>query len=948
MALFCTICESAAGDQVELVSNGTFESGTSYWNVVRLGACDSAWIGSGPCVYSGSYRAVLGDFSGCYASPGSIHQQVSIPTNAGTITLRYYVNITSDEGTTTAYDKLDAAFRTFPGDSLITTADSRSNKNKGGAWGSCPSYTERVVDVSSELAPYRGQTVTLQFYVITDDSDYPTLFRVDNVSLIAALQQQTGSLQVTLSPSSAVSAGAQWNVDGGAWKNSGATVSGLSAGSHAVSFKSVTGWSKPGDKNVAVYANQTTYESGEYSQQSGSLQVTLSPQGAIDAGAQWNVDGGAWKNSGATVSGLSAGSHTVSFKSVTGWTKPGDRNVTVYANQTTYESGEYSQESGSLQVTLSPQDAMNSGAQWNVDGGAWKNGGATVSGLSAGSHTVSFKSVTGWTKPGDKNVTVYANQTTYESGEYSQESGSLQVTLSPQDAMNSGAQWNVDGGAWKNSGTTVSGLSVGQHMVSFKAVSGWSKPGDQTVNVYANQTATTSGAYSQQPLFGSLQVTISPPEAVNAGGRWRRTDTSTWRSSGSTETDIPLGSYTVEFKDISGWTRPSDQFVTIDANQTAPVSGTYSQQNTTAPLITSIVPDPVPGSDSPQWITINGSGFQDGLKVFVAWTGGSKTLADSQVSFLSSSQLRIYITTLNLSGGWTVEVINVDGTRSGLKAFRVEAIVAGCDNNVNPEGPPGTQWLCSPFYASRNGTPITAIVIHTTNIEFVTSVTDQQRYDAAVSWFRDGPGVSAHYVIGPDGHITQMVRLSDSAQHAYYYNPRSIGIEVAGAAEDATTWTPAKLDALATLVAWLVQRYPGIPVEHPAGDATSADACRYDKAGIVGHYQIQTKGCFPATVDGNRYLDKPDPGAYFHWDSCISGVRARLNPADAHAPTASTVPDEVSDLGSGEQESGNDTGQGTTAPAAPLCGAGLGAPILMLGLVGLRAMQARRRNWSRE
>jgi len=59
-----------------------------------------------------------------------------------------------------------------------------------------------------------------------------------------------------------------------------------------------------------------------YVQQVGSLQVTLAPAGAISAGAQWRVDGGAWQNSGATVSSLIVGSHTVNFQTVSTWTTP--------------------------------------------------------------------------------------------------------------------------------------------------------------------------------------------------------------------------------------------------------------------------------------------------------------------------------------------------------------------------------------------------------------------------------------------------------------------------------------------------------------------------------------------------------------------------------------------------------------------------------------------------
>ena len=64
--------------------------------------------------------------------------------------------------------------------------------------------------------------------------------------------------------------------------------------------------------------NNTRYVSVTIAQQTGSLQVTITPSGAISAGAQWQVDGGAWRNSGSTVSGLSVGSHTVAFKTVSG------------------------------------------------------------------------------------------------------------------------------------------------------------------------------------------------------------------------------------------------------------------------------------------------------------------------------------------------------------------------------------------------------------------------------------------------------------------------------------------------------------------------------------------------------------------------------------------------------------------------------------------------------
>ena len=70
---------------------------------------------------------------------------------------------------------------------------------------------------------------------------------------------------------------------------------------------------------------------------------------------------------------------------------------------------------GSLNVTISPSDAVNSGAKWNVDGGEWKSSGNTVNNLSIGSHTINFNRISSWTSPSSKTVTINTNQTTNSS-----------------------------------------------------------------------------------------------------------------------------------------------------------------------------------------------------------------------------------------------------------------------------------------------------------------------------------------------------------------------------------------------------------------------------------------------------------------------------------------------------------------------------------------------------
>jgi hypothetical protein len=65
--------------------------------------------------------------------------------------------------------------------------------------------------------------------------------------------------------------------------------------------------------------------------------------------------------------------------------------------------------------------------------------------------------------------------------------------------VSAGAQWRVDGGTWQNSGATVSGLSVGNHPVTFNTVSGWTTPANQTAAISVNQTTPATGTYAAIP-----------------------------------------------------------------------------------------------------------------------------------------------------------------------------------------------------------------------------------------------------------------------------------------------------------------------------------------------------------------------------------------------------------------------------------------------------------------
>ncbi len=74
--------------------------------------------------------------------------------------------------------------------------------------------------------------------------------------------------------------------------------------------------------------------------------------------------------------------------------------------------------------------------------------------------------------------------------------GSIQVTISPPEAVKAGAMWQVDGAPFQGSGATTVNLSPGNHTIEFRPISGWNTPANQTVAIAAGATSTIAASYT--------------------------------------------------------------------------------------------------------------------------------------------------------------------------------------------------------------------------------------------------------------------------------------------------------------------------------------------------------------------------------------------------------------------------------------------------------------------
>ena len=309
-------------------------------------------------------------------------------------------------------------------------------------------------------------------------------------------------------------------MDGGSYRNTGDTATGLTPGSHTVSFKSVSGYTTPVDKSSAITSGGSTTESGAYSVFAPSTYtLTINQAGAMGNIVNQPFGGGSGNtyDAGAGVqltANANYGYHFVSWGGdAAGSANPTtivmNGNKTVSAN---FASGD--PRLGTLTVTIQPPAAVAAGVKWGWNENDFRDSGSSVL-TDPGSFILTIHGVEGWIGPTVLFVTATAGQTSNYVVNFTQDTtpGLLTVTLSPPDAVTAGAHWRVNGGSAQGNGATVSLPPGTNYSVTFDSVPGWAPSPSRTVAVQRGQTTVVAGGYTPpvgQPFVGSISPAMGP------------------------------------------------------------------------------------------------------------------------------------------------------------------------------------------------------------------------------------------------------------------------------------------------------------------------------------------------------------------------------------------------------------------------------------------------------
>ena len=388
--------------------------------------------------------------------------------------------------------------------------------------------------------------------------------------LVKSVQYKQTLLKVTISPSDAVSDGAQWRRQGtSTWMNSGDVESGIDGLDHTLEFKDLSKWTPPDNLEITLVEGELNEYEISYDQT--SLTVNLEPSDAVNDGAKWRRQGtSTWYGSGEIEYGLQQKNHRIEFRNISKWVRPSSFDVTLNLNSHNEYSATYEQTS--LKVEIFPNDVVEN-ARWRRQGTTtWYQSGETEIGIDGTNHTIEFNNVPTWDKPDSFDVILTPAELNEYSGTYTQTS--LKVNISPQDAVNDGARWRrQDTALWLNSGEEEFNIEPDEYIIEFRSLENWEKPSDKVVEVIHNIQNIFEGVYKQS----TLKVNILPDNVIDDGAKWRiDIDPIEWYNS---EEIIELrpGDYDIIFKSVEKWITPDKVSIELDPGQDRIITGEYER-----------------------------------------------------------------------------------------------------------------------------------------------------------------------------------------------------------------------------------------------------------------------------------------------------------------------------------------------------------------------------------
>ncbi len=327
---------------------------------------------------------------------------------------------------------------------------------------------------------------------------------------------QTFTASVTGSSNTAVN----WTATGGTITSAGVFTAGATAGNFTVTATSAADSTKSDSAQVTI--QQPTPVTVTVSPKSvtlapnGTHTFTASVTGSSNTSVTWTATGGSITSAGVFTAGSTAGSFTVTAKSVADPTKSDSATVTIQApvQVTVSPKSVTLAPNGTQTFTASVTGSSNTSVTWSATGGTITSSGVFTAGSTAGTFSVTATSVADNTKSDTAQVTI--NQVV--SVVVSPTSASLQpgqtkqFTATVSGTSNTAVTWTATGGTISSSGLYTAGQTAGNFSVTATSAADSSKSGSAGVQI---TTVTTALPPVPRQFDGPYVVVQSPASGMH-------------------------------------------------------------------------------------------------------------------------------------------------------------------------------------------------------------------------------------------------------------------------------------------------------------------------------------------------------------------------------------------------------------------------------------------------
>lgn len=392
-------------------------------------------------------------------------------------------------------------------------------------------------------------------------------------------------------------------------------------GEYTITWGAVEGWNAPSPNVMSGTHQSPTYLifTGFYSKADDTKgTIVIDPDPDVVA-IPWSLTGPAgYSREGAgdaTINDLDAGTYEITWEDVAGYTQPDPESAVLAEGETVTFSVTYFQRDiplGDLRVDVEPDGI---GASWSINGNLGMTfagvGDTTFSQIPIGQYIITWHSVEGWRSPVQNPATIYVvtdGLVTFE-GLYTEiETPTGTVTIDPNPNSIS-ATWTLAGPnrytAHGSGDQQLAGREVGEYTITWNDVADHDTPAPQTGTLQAGAVLSFSADYVQQT--GSIRLDPEP-NSINAPWTLSGPNGSFNGSGDRTYDALPVGTYTVQWRSVSGWTTPSPstRIVSLSADETRTVTGTYEE---IPPATGSVSVDPRPAGITASWRLRGPDGF---------------------------------------------------------------------------------------------------------------------------------------------------------------------------------------------------------------------------------------------------------------------------------------------------------------------------------------------------